>query len=187
MTRMAESLLIEAFRSGNREVFAQLFEAHQRRVVRLAMHVLRREEAAQDVAQEVFIRTYEELPRWRGEARLSTWLYRTTLNVCFERIRSEERQRRLKDRCAGDTPGASPEHDALESEALKAIEVAVRRLPRQQRMIFMLKQYNELRFNDIARQLSITEGGAKASYHKALTALRTMLRPWAPEAMAATA
>ncbi|MCZ7647766.1 MAG: RNA polymerase sigma factor [Planctomycetota bacterium] len=188
MTKLAEGALIDTFRRGNREAFTELFESNQRRVFRLALHVLHHEEAANDVVQEVFIRAYEELPEWRGEARFSTWLYRTTLNVCFERIRSEDRQRRIRDRQAQEVPHHAPESNAIAGEALRAIERAVKRLPRQQRMIFILKQYDELRFNDIARKLEITEGGAKASYHKALMALRGMLRQWAPgAAMAASA
>jgi len=171
---------IARYQSGDQAAFGELFEAYHRRVIYSALQILRNEEAALDAAQEVFLIAFEELRFWRGEARLSTWLYRTALNVCFERIRSEDRQRRF---CAQAVePGAvpPPESVVLESEVRAAIDNAVNRLPPRQRVIFVMRQYQELRFNAIAELLSITEAGAKAGYHKALLSLQRWLRHIAP-------
>ena len=85
------------------------------------------------------------------------------LNVCFERIRAEEKA--AQDPYAHATESGalaeSPETAALGGEIMKAIDEAVRSLPPRQRAIFALKQYNELRFSEIAALLDITEGGAK--------------------------
>ena len=127
------------------------------------------------------MRAFEELPHWRGEARFSTWLYRTALNVCFERIRAEERQRRIRDIPQATASADPPDVHVEGGEVMAAIDRAVRALPPRQRAIFVLKQYQEMRFFDIAVMLDITEGGAKASYHKALLALRERLKDHAPE------
>ena len=158
-----------------------MFDANQRPVLNLALRMLRVEESALDVAQEVFMRAYEELPRWRGEARFSTWLYRTALNVCYERIRAEEKQKRLKANAVPGEDSPAPEVGLSGLETKAVIERAIRTLPARQRTIFILKQYEELRFSEIAERLNITEGGAKASYHKALLALRDRLKELAPE------
>src|SRR5204863_3726149 len=121
----------------------------------------------------------------RGEARFSTWLYRTALNVCFERIRAEEKQRRIRDRSPEEELTPSPELNMSSNEVRGAIDRAIRTLPSRQQTIFVLKQYEELRFSEIAAMLEITEGGAKASYHKALMALRERLKEWAPEGLRA--
>ena len=176
-----ERSLIAQFQGGDAGAFGVLLEAHQNRVIHMGLQILRNEESALDVAQEVFLRAYEELPRWRGEARFSTWLYRTALNVCFERIRAEEKQRKIKNSMPEPELASSPETAALGGEVMQAIDAAVRTLPPRQRAIFALKQYNELRFSEIAALLDITEGGAKASYHKALLALRERLKDLAPE------
>ena len=181
MNEETEASLIARFQSGDQSAYNELFEAHQRRMIHLGLQIMRNEESALDVAQEVFMRAYEELPNWRGEARFSTWLYRTTLNVCFERIRAEEKQRKIRDHMPESGVMSSPEHDAIGSEVIKAIDKAVCALPPRQRAIFALKQYQELRFSEIAKLLDITEGGAKASYHKALLALRERLKEFAPE------
>jgi RNA polymerase sigma-70 factor, ECF subfamily len=181
MNEEAERSLIARFRNGDQAAYCELFEANQRRVIQLGLQILRNEESALDVAQEVFMRAYEELPNWRWEARFSTWLYRTALNVCFERIRAEEKQRKIRDHLPEAETASSPEIDVLGNEILSAIDAAVRQLPPRQRAIFALKQYQELRFFEIAALLDITEGGAKASYHKALLALRERLKDFAPE------
>jgi RNA polymerase sigma-70 factor (ECF subfamily) len=176
-----ERALIARFQQGDESAYAELFEAHHRRVARLGMQILRNEETALDAAQEVFMRAFEELPQWRGEARFSTWLYRTALNVCFERIRAEEKQRKIRDNMPERDLAESPETSAQGNEITSAIDIAVKALPPRQRAIFALKQYEELRFSEIATMLDITEGGAKASYHKALLALRDRLKHLAPE------
>ncbi|HEY3323107.1 MAG TPA: sigma-70 family RNA polymerase sigma factor [Planctomycetota bacterium] len=182
MNQDDERSLIDRFRTGDQSAFAELFEAHHRRVLHLGLQVLRNEESALDASQEVFLRAFEELPHWRGEARFSTWLYRTALNVCFERIRAENKQRRIRDNAVDPHFAASPEISAEDGEIGAAIDLAVQSLPPRQRAIFALKQYEDMRFSEIASLLDITEGGAKASYHKALLSLRERLRGWAPEA-----
>jgi RNA polymerase sigma-70 factor, ECF subfamily len=176
-----ERSLIARFQSGDQSAYTELFEANHRRITHLGLQIMRNEESALDVAQEVFMRAYEELPNWRGEARFSTWLYRTAMNVCFERIRAEEKQRKIRDHMPEPETAPSPELGAVGGEIIKAIDAAVKSLPERQRVIFALKQYQELRFGEIAELLNITEGGAKASYHKALLALRERLKALAPE------
>lgn len=182
MDEETERGLIARFQGGDQGAYGQLFDAHQRRVIHLGLQILRNEETALDVAQEVFLRAFEELPHWRGEARFSTWLYRTALNVCFERIRAEERQRRIREQVPPAETAASPEAAALGGEVITAIDKAVKMLPPRQRAIFVLKQYQDMRFFEIAALLDITEGGAKASYHKALLSLRERLKDVAPAA-----
>jgi RNA polymerase sigma-70 factor (ECF subfamily) len=181
MNEDLEKSLITRFQSGDAAAYGELFEANHRRVVNLGLHILRNEESALDVAQEVFLRAYEELNRWRGEARFSTWLYRTALNVCFERIRADEKQRKIRDRSPGEQLAHEPEREMVNGEIMQAIRDSVQELPPRQRSIFVLKQFHELRFIEIAQLLDITEGGAKASYHKALLTLRDRLKDLAPE------
>lgn len=186
MDESSERALIRRFQAGEQNAYDDLVEAFQRRTLSLALHILRNEEAALDAAQEVFLRAFEELPRWRGEARFGTWLYRTALNVCFERIRAEEKQRRVRDAARPVIVTRSPEETLLKSELLEAIDEAVRQLPPRQRAVFVMKQYEDLRFTQIATLMETTEGGAKASYHKALMALREHLKRYLPELASAS-
>src|SRR5262245_26840761 len=136
MNDETERSLIARFQKGDESAYAELFEAHHRRIAHLGLQILRNEEGALDAAQEVFMRAFEELPNWRGEARFSTWLYRTALNVCFERIRAEEKQRKIRDNLPERDLAESPEASAQGSEIGAAIDVAVKSLPPRQRAIF---------------------------------------------------
>ena len=176
----SEGELIARFQEGDADAFGALFDLHHRRIANLAYQVLRDQEGALDAAQEVFLRAFQELGQWRGEAQLSTWLYRTALNVCFERIRAEEKQKRARDIKTVERHQIDPEEQYSRGELRAKIDRAVRELPPQQQCIFVLKQYQDLRFSDIAKILEISEGGAKASYHKAVVTLRDRLRPLAP-------
>ena len=181
MDEELERSLISRFQQGDETAFVELFEAHQQRVIHMALQVLRNQDSALDVSQEVFMRAYAELPNWRGEARFGTWLYRTALNVCFERIRAEEKQRKIREQPPQRENACPPEDTAENVEIMKAINNAVKALPPRQRAIFSLKQFDELRFSEIAALLEISEGGAKASYHKALIALKERLKQYSPE------
>src|SRR5687768_10648210 len=132
-----ERSLITRFQSGDEHAYGELFEANQRRIIHLGLQILRNEESALDVAQEVFMRAYEELPKWRGEARFSTWLYRTAMNVCFERMRAEDKQRKIRDHMPEPEMADSPEVHAVGSEIVGAIDKAVQELPPRQRAIFV--------------------------------------------------
>jgi len=180
MDEETERRLIRRFQAGDTSAYGELFDANHAQVISASLQILRNEEAALDTAQEVFLRAFEELPHWRGEARFSTWLYRTAMNVCFERIRAEERQRRFRAEAPEAATAAPPEDAVSEGEALTAIDKAVKTLPPRQRAIFVLRQYQDMRFAEIAAILDITEGGAKASYHKALLALRERLKGFFP-------
>ncbi|MGD0091168.1 MAG: RNA polymerase sigma factor [Planctomycetota bacterium] len=180
MNEETERCLIARFRTGDTGAYGELFDEHHRRILHWALQIVRNEEAALDVAQEVFLRAFEELPYWRAEARISSWLHRTALNVCFEFLRADERQRRYGEQPADSCAAASPESLVLQKEILSAIDNAVRSLPPRQRAVFALKQYEDLGFSEIAPLLDITANGAKASYYRAILALRERLHRFAP-------
>lgn len=173
MTQEREVELIDQVQQGNCGAFSEIFDSHHRRVVHIALQMVRDEETALDVAQEVFIRAYQELDGWRGEARLGSWLYRTTVLVCFEHLRIEQKQVRLRAKVQRPMETEiSPEHHAETNERDALVRRAISVLPPRQRAIVILKQFKALRFSEIASLLGITEGGAKANYHRALISLR---------------
>jgi RNA polymerase sigma-70 factor, ECF subfamily len=172
-----EKSLIERFQQGDESAFGDLFNAFHRNVVRIALNVIRDEEAALDVAQEVFMRGYKELSGWRGEARLSTWLYRATVNVCFERLRLEEKHRRIRDANHRDLSAPAVDDIVSENESVALIDRAIQQLPPRQRAAFILRHYQDMKFQEVASVLEISTEGAKANYHKALLTLRELLSP----------
>src|SRR5512134_2836570 len=88
--RSAEDhLLIQRFMAGEEAAFERLVECYYQRIDRLAQQVVRHPMVAEDITQEVFLRAYRALPRFRGEASFYSWLYRITINLCFNYLRQQ--------------------------------------------------------------------------------------------------
>jgi len=179
MDRIAEQECIARFQAGDESAFDDLFQANQRQVTALALRFAANETIALDIAQEVFLLAFQELRVWRGEARLSTWLHRTTLNIALTHIRQERRQQRMKD--VDENDGVAPAMDdiTIQDEIKSSIDSAVKALPPRQHSVFTMRRYAEMDMSEIATRLKISEAGAKASYWKAILALRVQLRTMA--------
>ncbi|MCA9923969.1 MAG: sigma-70 family RNA polymerase sigma factor, partial [Anaerolineales bacterium] len=78
--------LIQRAQAGETAAFAQLVNRHGQMVYNLALRTLNNPQEAEDIAQETFVRAWQALPRFRGDARFATWLYRITTNLCFNRL-----------------------------------------------------------------------------------------------------
>src|SRR2546421_5973098 len=93
-----ESVWIERCRAGDRDAFRLLYDAHKDRVYSFALYTLNGDAAsAEDVAQEVFVRVFQSIGRFRGDAEFTTWLYRMTANACTDELRRRKRSTRLAD------------------------------------------------------------------------------------------
>jgi RNA polymerase sigma-70 factor (ECF subfamily) len=165
---------VEACQRGEREAFDQLMERYQRDVYRLCYRYVNNHEDANDMAQEVFIKAYRALGRFRGESSFSTWLYRIAVNTCLNfrasrRPAGEELPEGLADAAA--TVGERLEKD----EQARQVREAVRRLPEKQRATLILKIYHDLTHQEVAHILGSTVGTVKANLFHALGNLRRMM------------
>src|SRR5919109_5604845 len=84
-----DHLLIQRFLAGEEAAFEGLVERYYQRIDRLAQHVVRHPMVAEDIAQEVFLRAYRAIPRFRGEASFYSWLYRIAINLCLNHLRRQ--------------------------------------------------------------------------------------------------
>jgi len=131
-------------------------------------------EDADDLVQEVFLKAYRGLHGFRGEASVSTWLYRIAVNTCLnwlsaKKLRAEELSPNLAD------PGPSPWERLGRSETAETVRRAVLRLPDRQRMTLVLRVYEELSHKEIADVMGCSLGTAKANFFFALKNLRKLL------------
>jgi RNA polymerase sigma-70 factor, ECF subfamily len=171
---------IEASRSGDREAFDRLVGRYQRDVYRLCFRYVNNQSDASDLAQEVFLKAYKAVGRFRGDSAFSTWLYRIAVNTClnFRAVRrppTEELPEGLPDRA----PTAS---ERLEREdAAARVRAAVERLPAKQRATLILKIYQELTHEEVAAVLGSTVGTVKANLFHALGNLRRLMASGAGE------
>lgn len=160
-----------ACQRGDREAFDVLVAKYQRDVYRLCYRYVNNHHDASDLAQEAFLKAYRALPRFRGDSAFSTWLYRIAVNTCLSfRSGSKPTVQELPDTLTDDRPSASDR--VFEDERARLVREAVSRLPEKQRATLILKIYQDLTHDEVARILGTTVGTVKANLFHALANLR---------------
>lgn len=165
------------WRNGNPAAFEMLVRRWQQPVARFLFHLVGREESLADLCQEVFLRVYENRGRYRETGTFSAWLYRIALNVGRDALR-----RRRKEPCGlGDAEPAAdePSPDAIceQVERGRLISQAIAELPQPQRVVLVLRHYEEMNFEQIAQMLGEPASTIKSRFQAALQRLRERLRP----------
>jgi RNA polymerase sigma-70 factor (ECF subfamily) len=180
-----EAALIERCVAGDERACADLVAAHQRTVFNLALHLLGDRDEALDLSQEVFLRVFRTLSRFRGQSALRTWIYRIVVNQARNRQRWWRRRRRtdlvsLDDhltRC-GEIEATSevlPDRLLASKETAARIWAAMEQLPFDQRTALVLREVDGLRYEEIAFSLDVAVGTVKSRLTRARQALREEL------------
>jgi RNA polymerase sigma-70 factor (ECF subfamily) len=168
--------LVDACLAGRVSAFDVIVERHQQSVYQLCYRFVRTHEDASDLSQEVFLRAYRGLRRFRGDSTFSTWLYRIGVNACLNRVSERgAAQTSLEDAPPLASAAADPSATMIQAEQGARVRSAVARLPRKQRATLILRVYHELSHREIATALGISVGAVKANYFHALAALKRLL------------
>ena len=180
-----EAALIARCTSGDEAACAELVAAHQRMVYSLALNLLGDRDEALDLSQEVFLRVFRTLSRFRGQSALRTWIYRIVVNQARNRQRWWRRRGRndqvsLDDyvRTFGDMEARHevlPDRLLASKEAAARIRRALERLPFDQRTALVLREVDGLRYDEIAFSLDVAVGTVKSRLTRARQALRAEL------------
>src|SRR5262245_50682035 len=167
--------LIRRWQRGDAAAFEDLVRRWQQPMARFLAHLVGRPELVQDLCQEVFLRVYQAAPRYRETGAFSTWLYRIALNVA----RDAGRRRRHE---PGPLPyqeppaGAPPvESQCARRELVEAVARAVAELPPPQREVLVLRHYEGMSFEEMARLLTTPASTLKSRFAAALNQLRVRL------------
>jgi RNA polymerase sigma-70 factor (ECF subfamily) len=168
--------------AGDREALAPIMERHYRRVYRIALSYLRNPDDALDAVQETFVKAYEHAARWDGASDVGPWLSRIAVNHAIDRYRRNKRRQQTyapmaegdhQEWLASDAP--SPERRVLARQLGERIGIALRGLPEKQRMVFVLRHYQDMSLEEIANALNLSLGTVKSSLHRAVHQLRGRL------------
>src|SRR5438093_6913553 len=187
--RVDDSMLIRRAQQGDTAAFEELVRLYDRSVLRLAVHLTGSQEDGQDIYQEVFLRAYINLARFRFECSFYTWIYRIVTNLCLDYLRKKNsrgldvtttvspdgQEGEVLNRMPDHRPGASPERSLVGRELRRCILRALGGLSPRERMIFQLKHYHGLRLRTVAGILNTTEGTIKNTLYSATQKLRTQL------------
>lgn len=176
----SEQELVAAARRGDADAFEQLVLRYQRKVLALTRRLCADPEDAQEAAQEAFLAAWQGLPAFRGDAGFSTWLYRLTSNCCMDLLRKKQRQvaaLSLDESIAEIVdPGPTPQSEAERAELRSAIEDGLRRLPEEYRAALILRELQQLRYEEIAAVLDIEIGTVKSRISRGRQLLRAYLQ-----------
>lgn len=175
----AEGLAVRRLRRGDGRAFEELVVAHQDRVFRLVLRMLGDAAEAEDVSQEVFVAVHQALPRFRGDSRLSTWIWRIAKNQAINRLKSRERHETedLATTPEDQLGEHKPLPDAIvdEHERRIAVQRAVARLEPHARLVVALRDLEGLSYEEIAEILEEPLGTVKSRLHRARLRLAELL------------
>jgi RNA polymerase sigma-70 factor (ECF subfamily) len=174
--------LVARAAGGDTSAFGALVERHRAMVYRLAYQFAGNHHDAEDIAQDVFIKVYRALDRFRRDAQLTSWLYRIVMNACIDHRRreapagwapfTEDAELRMLN-TPEERPG--PEEQTYGGQIGDALQAEIARLPPGQRLVFMMRHHEGLKLCEIADALGLAEGTVKRQLHAAVHRLRHAL------------
>ena len=186
-SEMTDNEIIQQILRGDKEKFRHLVEQYQQMVFRTCMGFLHNKDDADDLTQEVFIQAYQSLPRFKGNAAFSTWLYRIAVNASLNRIRKSPLKLMIQrfNIIRGDPkekeisfPAPSeedPEKLLIRNEHIAWVQKALDSLPENQRTAIVLSKYDDLSQKEIAKIMNTSEGAVESLLQRARKNLREKL------------
>ena len=184
-TDFDESHLVERLQAGDDSAYRLLVAHYKQRLFKLAYGIVQEEEEALDIVQDVFIKAFENIGRFRGQAKLSTWLHRITVNQCLNWKRRWTRRFRwhhkpLEREDGSEYPELKSERyapDQLHNEKLlaRAFESALQALPEQARTVSVLREAEGLSYEEISQVLGIKRGTVSSRLFHARERLKAHL------------
>lgn len=185
----SDELLVERAVAGDTEAFGEIVRRWERRIYALAYGILGREDEARDAAQETFVAAFRNLPNFRGEAKVSSWLHRIAVNQCVTRQRRAKVRGEISfeaeqeaGRAQFASPHGSPANATEAGQRAEAVRRAVAALPQELREVVVLKEFEDLTFQEIADALDVPLSTVKSRLYTALKQLRMRLEKFGAEA-----
>lgn len=174
--------LVESVKNGDREAFMDITRLYQRKVFLLAYSYFHNKEDALDIVQETFLRFYQKAHMFKKGKNFQNWLLQIAKNICIDHYRKHHskgnewgREENIED---VNFPSHNQDHAHSSSDLREIISRCLEKLSERQRMIFVMKQYNQLQYNEIAQILDIASGTVKSLHFKAVRNLRTLMSPY---------
>jgi RNA polymerase sigma-70 factor (ECF subfamily) len=166
--------LVERARSGDQAAFRQLYDRNVDRIFRLAYRMAGEDDLAKDFTQEAFLRAFQRLDQFRGDAAFSTWLHSIAVSVALNGLRKVDRHRK-RERSLEDAAHVTPGRRQMEPDVRERLEQAIEALPDIYRTVFLMHDLEGYGHREIAETLDVAEGTSKARLFRAREKLRAAL------------
>jgi len=181
-----EAKLVERARQGDVDAFEALIVQYERKVYNLAYRLTGNPEDASDLAQEAFVRVYQSLGDFRGDSSFATWLYRIVANACRDELRRRQRQRTVSLEVTVENEdgemvrqyadeGEGPDQALERVELQRLVRETLATLDEDHRQILILRDFQDLSYQDIAELLNLSLGTVKSRINRARNALKEKL------------
>jgi RNA polymerase sigma-70 factor (ECF subfamily) len=178
----ADPVLVAAFQAGHEAAFDVIVTRHQRHVYQICYRFAGNHEDAADLAQDVFVRAYRGLRKFKGDSALGTWLYRVAVNTSLNKVSVKKPALQSIDAIERDehvpqieARTEHPDASLMRQEDAVRVRNAIRQLPPKQRATLVLRMYRELPHEQIAAILNSSVGAVKANFFHAMANLRKQL------------
>jgi RNA polymerase sigma-70 factor, ECF subfamily len=190
MTVIDDFTLIRSIQAGDHHAFESLVRRYQRQVANMIYLTMGNRDDVDDIAQEVFIRVYRSLSKFKFDASFFSWLYRITMNLCIDEIRKRKIRRVLSlDYLTEDTLEKNRKNkdyivasdSVLTEEKQHVIQSALQRLTPEHREVLVLREYQDLAYNEIAEMLGIRLEAVKSRIFRARMELKKLLSDYFKE------
>jgi RNA polymerase sigma-70 factor (ECF subfamily) len=182
LQNLTDEQLVKRAVSNDADAFAEIVRRWDRKIFALCFGMMGREDDARDAAQETFVSAYRNLGNFRGEARVSSWLHRIAVNQCLTiKRRKKSRPEELFDDTGSSEDnrfvetGRSPSLTTEQTERLKIVRQAVGSLPTDLRQVIVMKEFEEMTFQEISETLELPLSTVKSRLYTALKQLRMKL------------
>lgn len=178
-----ERALVRRVQSGDPAAFRELVEQHKQQVYYLALDLSGNHHDAEDLSQEVFIKVFRGIGKFRSGAKISSWLHRITINAYIDSQRKkshkmitlveteDENQADPLHNAADETTG-NPEREATSARISEHVHAALERLSAQERTVFVMRHYHDMPLKEISEAMMVAEGTVKSLLFRAIRKLR---------------
>jgi RNA polymerase sigma-70 factor (ECF subfamily) len=182
---MTEKEVVQSAQQGSTEAFRMLFEQNRKRIFALAYQYTKNKEDAEDILQETFIKTYNYLDKYKVEndTNFSAWIYRIGINCSIDYLRKKKNKKEdfsdwdIREKTLG-SDHSNPEQTVDLRQLREKISNLVEGLSPRQRMVFILKHYQQLTIKEIAEYLHCSEGSVKKQLFRAVSDIRSPLKKY---------
>lgn len=171
---MTDLELVERAQAGDHAAFRTLYDRNVDQIYRLAYRMAGGDDLARDVTQEAFLRAWERLSQFRGDAAFSTWLHAIAVSVALNELRKVDRHRK-RERPIEDVQPAVPASGRMDAQAVDRLHGAVDSLPEMYRTVFLMHDLEGYSHGEIAEAMGVAEGTSKARLFRARAKLREFL------------
>ncbi len=183
VNQLTDEQLVEIAVGNNPEAFGEIVKRWERKIFALCFGMLNREDEAKDAAQETFIAAFRNLKNFRGDAKVSSWLHRIAINQCLTtKRRTKSRSESFIDDDENQNEKIfvapariSPSRTTEQNERLKFVRQAVQSLPSDLRQVIVMKEFEDMTFQEIADTLELPLSTVKSRLYTALKQLRMKL------------